>query len=89
MIKQSKLALPHAITPVKNAETMKFCCLLMTKYIPAEQTAADIVLNIKKNFRPNLSMNKILIRFAGSAADREMSDSIKTELDMLDEQTPI
>lgn len=56
--------------------------------MPAEQTAADIVLNIKKNFRPNLSMNKILIRLAGSAADSEMSDSMKTELDIVDEQVP-
>lgn len=89
VIRQSRDALPHAITPVKNADTMKFCCLFMTKYMPAEQTAADIVLNIKKNFRPNLSMNKILIRFAGSAADNEMSDSIKTELDIVDEQVPV
>lgn len=111
VIKQSSDALPHAMTPVKNADTMKFCCLFMTKYIPAEQTAADIVLKIKKNFRPNLScngkqemsnqirihfslifksqtMNKILIRFAGKAADNEMSDSMKTELDMLDEHVP-
>lgn len=47
------------MTPVKNADTMKFCCLFITKYIPAEQTAADIVLKIKKNFRPNLSMPSI------------------------------
>lgn len=89
MMRQSNDALPQAMTPVKNAETMKFCCLFMTKYIPAEHTAADIVLNIKKNFLPNLSINKILIRFAGSAADNEMSDSIKTELDIVDEQVPI
>lgn len=88
VIRQSNDALPQAMTPVKNADTMKFCCLFMTKYIPAEHTAADIVLNIRKNFRPNLSMNKILIKFAGSAADSEINDSINTELDIDDEQAP-
>lgn len=89
VIKQSNDALPHAMTPVKNADTKKFCCLFITKYIPAEQIAADIVLNIKKNFLPNLSINKILIRFAGNAADNEISDSMKTELDIVDEQVPV
>lgn len=68
---------------------MKFCCLLMTKYMPAEQTAADIVLNIKKNFRPNLSMPKILIKLAGKAADNDINDSKNTELDMVAEHSPV
>lgn len=84
VIKQSNEALPHAITPVKNADTMKFCCLLITKYMPAEQTAADIVLNIKKNFLPSLSINKILIKFAGNAADRLIRDSSLWKINKID-----
>lgn len=88
VIKQSSDAFPQAMTPVKMAETIKFCCLFMTKNMPAEQAAADIVLKIMKNLRPNLSMNKILIKLAGSAADNDISDSINTELDMDDEHSP-
>lgn len=57
--------------------------------MPPAQTAADIVLKIKKNFRPNLSINNMDIKLAGNAADSEISDSINTELDMLDEQFPV
>lgn len=89
MIKQSNDALPHAMTPVKNADTMKFCCLFLTKYMPAEHMAADIVLNIKKNFLPSLSMNRIAIKLAGNAADSEINDSKNTELGMVAEQAPI
>lgn len=88
VIRQSSDALPHAMTPVNMADTMKFCCLLITKYMPAEQAAADIVLKIKKNLRPNLSMNRILIRLAGNAADNDINDSKNTELDMVDEHSP-
>lgn len=89
VIKQSNDALPHAMTPVKNADTMKFCCLFCTKYMPAEQTAADIVLNIRKNLRPSLSMPRIAIKLAGNAADSEMSDSKNTELGMVAEHAPM
>lgn len=88
MIRQSSDALPHAITPVNTADTMKFCCLLLTKYMPAEQAAAVIVLNIKKNLRPNLSMPRTAIKLAGNAADNDISDSRNTELDMVAVQTP-
>lgn len=88
VIKQSNEAFPHAMTPVNMAETIKFCCLLITKYMPAAQMAADTVLNIMKNFRPNLSMKRTAIKLAGNAADKEINDSLNTELEMVAEHAP-
>lgn len=59
VIRQSSEALPHAMIPVKTAETMKFCCLLVTKYMPAEHRPAVRVLKIRKNFRPKRSIPSI------------------------------
>ncbi len=59
VIRQSNEALPHAMIPVKIAETIKFCCLFVTKYMPAEHRPAVNVLKIRKNFRPRRSMPSI------------------------------
>lgn len=59
VIRQSNEALPQAIIPVKIAETIKFCCLFVTKYMPAEHRPAVKVLKIRKNFRPNRSIPSI------------------------------
>lgn len=45
VIRQSNAALPHEITPLKEADTIKLCVLLYTKYIDAEHNPADTVLN--------------------------------------------
>lgn len=71
------------------ADTMKFCCLFMTKYMPAEQMAAVIVLKIMKNFLPSRSIPMTATKFAGKAADNEINDSKNTELGMFAEQAPL
>lgn len=45
VIKQSKAAFPQLITPLKKAETIRFCCLLYTKYNPIEHSPDESVLN--------------------------------------------
>lgn len=45
MIKQSKAALPHDITELNVAETIKLWVLLYTKYMEAAQAPDAKVLN--------------------------------------------
>lgn len=89
VMRQSREAFPIEITPLKIAETARFWCLFVTRYIEAEQRPADIVLNTRKNFLPSLSMNRTAITFAGKAAATVISDSRKTVLGMVAEQTPV
>uniref|UniRef100_A0A8D8GNX6 (northern house mosquito) hypothetical protein n=1 Tax=Culex pipiens TaxID=7175 RepID=A0A8D8GNX6_CULPI len=89
VMRQSREAFPIEITPLKTAETARFWCLFVTRYIEAEQRPADIVLNTRKNFLPSLSMNRTAITFAGRAAATVISDSRKTVLGMVAEQTPV
>lgn len=51
VIKQSRPALPHDITPLKTAETAKLWILLYTKYIEAAQIPDVNVLNTKRRKR--------------------------------------
>lgn len=89
VIRQSNAALPHDMTPLNTAETIKFCVLLKTKYMQAEQIPADRVEKTKKNFLPKRSIPKIAIIFAGKAAETVISDSIKTDDGICAEHTPV
>ena len=44
-MRQSKAALPQLITLLKTAETMRFCFVLVTKYIALAHKPDDKVLN--------------------------------------------
>lgn len=48
-MRQSNAALPHEITELKTALTIKLFCLLYTKNIAAEHIPADIVENTEKS----------------------------------------
>lgn len=58
MIRQSRAAFPHEITPLKTAETIKLCNLLYTKYM-AEAHRPEV--NVLKTGKKTISIN--ILRF--------------------------
>lgn len=49
VMRQSRAAFPHEITPLKMADTIKLCSLLYTKYMDAAQNPEVKVLKTETN----------------------------------------